>query len=245
MDTSHQYMKSESVEQRPKDGSTAAYSNNWLLGRPTASYVINQAASIRNVMAAGTAGFINGLKQTVSDQWSPKAKDVHRAISGASTGIQRDAVVGRRMTGATTVQCLLDPNRSHVYDFYRRVYAEYLFSIGQLEKHTEILQYCQDIGSQAHKGLGMAFSNWVEIFGACALCQSTELKHKCPESPYRRGCSIAQCVVCRKRCTGLVHVCLECHHGGHVECIRGWQGLPSGSEQIDCPAGCGCVCTYD
>ena len=48
------------------------------------------------------------------------------------------------------------------------------------------------------------------------------------------------CSLCLKACAGLVAVCNQCGHGGHVEHISDWF-----STEEECPSGCGCHCTFE
>lgn len=52
----------------------------------------------------------------------------------------------------------------------------------------------------------------------------------------------ASCGICHCKIRGVQHVCSRCLHTTHLSCLKGL--LDSyGSEEMECPTGCGCVCS--
>ena len=65
---------------------------------------------------------------------------------------------------------------------------------------------------------------------------SADAKSSCVMSIHFATC----CCVCQQGIRGAAVYCPSCMHGGHPAHIKRWFG---DDEQIDCPTGCGCVCS--
>jgi hypothetical protein len=197
------------------------------------SSMLNQASAFRNVLA-GTAGLMLGLSpsppsRTASLDRRPIPKEISVALPiSRGNSSQGDSPMSSSTVHETTsCKKLLDPNQREEYNRMRGVYAEYLFSLGLLEKRAEVLQYI-DVIPVPHQGL--------EIRRECREC--ADKAGICSD-----GCRVdsTRCVICREVCRGLIWVCIGCGHGGCVCCVRGWFG----EEEGGCASGCGCFCVFN
>ncbi|OAV96335.1 hypothetical protein PTTG_00659 [Puccinia triticina 1-1 BBBD Race 1] len=84
----------------------------------------------------------------------------------------------------------------------------------------------------------------VELVLLCPSCgsplpltnRSTSLSSSC--STCNRARPVSQCVICHRPVVGLARDCVNCFHGGHVECMSQWWAARG-----CCPTGCGCECS--
>eukprot|EP00980_Cylindrotheca_fusiformis_P009435 scaffold2065_cov107-Cylindrotheca_fusiformis.AAC.5 len=77
----------------------------------------------------------------------------------------------------------------------------------------------------------------VAVIFHCPRCgqdtdKNTNMCRYCQDFAFR-------CSICDNAVRGLFTVCSICNHGGHVEHMKSWF-----SDQVQCPTGCGCQCTF-
>jgi len=132
---------------------------------------------------------------------------------------------------------LIDANKQIIYDRYRIVYAEILYSWGYLEQRAEILKFVTE------QHLNVTESPPFELTIKCSHCEKDLIPNnkgffcmRCNES--KRG---SICSICRLPVRGLTNFCMICNHGGHMNHIRDWFVK---EKNIYCPAGCNCQCVF-
>ena len=76
----------------------------------------------------------------------------------------------------------------------------------------------------------------MSIHVSCPNCSSSLSGNWCSACKNFATC----CCVCQQGIRGAAVYCPSCMHGGHPAHIKRWFG---DDEQIDCPTGCGCVCS--
>jgi hypothetical protein len=76
----------------------------------------------------------------------------------------------------------------------------------------------------------------MSIHVTCANCSSSLSENWCGTCKNFAIC----CCICQEGIKGSAVYCPSCMHGGHSVHIKQWF---LDDEQIDCPTGCGCVCS--
>lgn len=130
------------------------------------------------------------LKQTRSNSWS-------------------DSLDECRIVPALDVyRTLLGDSQKHLYDTYKRAYAEMLYRWGLLVARAKILKYTTNLDHYRD----------VEFVTECATCGKVTM------SPTCRECHkpLINCSLCRLPVKGLTNACLSCGHGGHTVHMQTW-----------------------
>ncbi|EGG06630.1 uncharacterized protein MELLADRAFT_86473 [Melampsora larici-populina 98AG31] len=140
-----------------------------------------------------------------------------------------------------------DPSLQTELECYRYFLCDLLLRREKIVERTMVVkmlrasdpntQYDTSSRSRAQGLSGIDESCTIELFLRCGRCGG------CLES-LERICVVCDrigklpiCSICHKKVPRLAQDCLQCFHGGHVECMRTWWK----DEQM-CPTGCGCFC---
>ncbi|KAH9460640.1 hypothetical protein MJO28_003656 [Puccinia striiformis f. sp. tritici] len=95
-------------------------------------------------------------------------------------------------------------------------------------------------------GLERASEGGVELVLLCPSCgsplpsiqsSSSSNPSSVPCPSCHRARPVTLCVICHRPVVGLARDCVNCFHGGHLECMSQWW-----TDQSCCPTGCGCEC---
>lgn len=138
-----------------------------------------------------------------------------------------------------TLQTELECFRYYLCDLLlrREKIVERTMVVKMLRASDPNTQFDSSSRSQAQGLSGIDESCTIELFLRCGRCGG------CLES-LERICVVCDrigklpiCSICHKKVPRLAQDCLQCFHGGHVECMRTWWK----DEQM-CPTGCGCFC---
>ncbi|KAH9812216.1 hypothetical protein DFH28DRAFT_979145 [Melampsora americana] len=140
-----------------------------------------------------------------------------------------------------------DPNLQTELECYRYFLCDLLLRREKIVERTMVVKmlrasdpnttFDSTSRSQAQALSGIDESCTIELFLRCGKCGG------CLES-LERICVVCDrigklpiCSICHKKVSRLAQDCLQCFHGGHVDCMRTWWK----DEQM-CPTGCGCFC---
>lgn len=104
---------------------------------------------------------------------------------------------------------LLNESQRHVYDIYKRIYAEMLFRWNLLVPRAKVLKYLS-ANTDVYRD--------VEYVTECTTCARVTRAPLCKEC--RKA--LLNCTLCRLPVKGLANACLNCSHGGHTEHMRQW-----------------------
>ena len=133
-------------------------------------------------------------------------------------------------------ETLLDPINSHVYDQYKRLYAELLYRCNMPEKAVEIMHLMTNKSSIE---IGSFIMNKSPNSLDCLNCHREGLLNSsfnsiCSQCKSRKH---PKCVYCRLPVKGHVSACLACGHGGHLSHMIKWF-----ESNKYCASSCGCNC---
>ncbi|CAH2067163.1 unnamed protein product, partial [Iphiclides podalirius] len=126
--------------------------------------------------------------------------------------------------------CVLDEATVHLYNCFKRVYADILHRWQLLYKRTEVMKLVGGRGERAQSPAGpeavweCAWCARVCRGGACAACRRPALR----------------CAVCALGVRGLAVACALCGHAGHARHLLEWF-----AHHDNCPTGCGCKCVIE
>lgn len=147
---------------------------------------------------------------------------------------------------------LLGESQRHLYDCYKRLYAEMLFRWNLLVPRSKILKYLS-VNTEIYRD--------VEYVTECTICSRVTKAPLCKE--FRKP--LLKCVICRLPVKGLANACLNCGHGGHTLHMQNWFSVNAHSTLTNfnfnhsklltlfvvtnlfqkneyCATGCGCPC---
>ncbi|XP_013134014.1 PREDICTED: WD repeat-containing protein 59 [Papilio polytes] len=124
---------------------------------------------------------------------------------------------------------LLDQRSAHLYNCFKRAYADVLHRWQLLYKRTEVMKLVSGAGEAApapgpEAVWECAWCGRVCRGGACAACRRPALR----------------CAVCALAVRGLAVACALCGHAGHAHHLQTWF-----SQHDNCPTGCGCKCVIE
>lgn len=100
-------------------------------------------------------------------------------------------------------------SQRHLYDCYKRAYAEMLFRWNLLVPRAKVLKYLS-ANPEIHRD--------VEYVTECTSCSRVTKAPLCKEC--RKP--LLKCVLCRLPVRGLANACLNCGHGGHTSHMKVW-----------------------
>lgn len=131
------------------------------------------------------------LKQIRSNSWSDSLDDC------------------RIMPALDLNRTLLGDSQKHLYDTYKRAYAEMLYRWGMLVPRSKILKYVS-INLDQYRD--------VEFVTECQHCG------RATAAPTCKDCHkpLLNCSLCRLPVRGLANACLSCGHGGHSNHMQKW-----------------------
>lgn len=114
----------------------------------------------------------------------------------------------------TLFRTLLGDSQRHLYDCYKRAYAEMLYRWNLLLPRAKILKYIS-VPADAYRD--------VEFVAECSTCLKVTRAPVCKEchSP------LLKCSLCRLPVKGLANACLSCGHGGHTDHMKKWFSVSS------------------
>ncbi|XP_059060406.1 GATOR complex protein WDR59 isoform X2 [Achroia grisella] len=112
--------------------------------------------------------------------------------------------------------CVLDESTVHLYNCFKRTYADILHRWQLLYKKTEVMKLV--------RGNGRAEEHAGPVLGTLGA----------------GGRATLRCAVCMLAVRGLACVCAYCGHAGHARHMIHWF-----SQRDTCPTGCGCKCLID
>lgn len=104
---------------------------------------------------------------------------------------------------------LLGDSQRHLFDCYKRLYAEMLFRWNLLVARAKILKYLS-VNTEIYRD--------VEYVTECSSCARVTKAPLCKEC--RKP--LLKCVLCRLPVKGLANACLNCGHGGHTLHMKVW-----------------------
>lgn len=104
---------------------------------------------------------------------------------------------------------LLGDSQRHLYDCYKRIYAEMLFRWNLLVPRAKVLKYLS-VNTEIYRD--------VEYVTECTSCSRVTKAPLCKEC--RKP--LLMCVLCRLPVKGLANACLNCGHGGHTLHMKTW-----------------------
>lgn len=150
---------------------------------------------------------------------------------------------GHRSTRRAGQTYLLPQGQDEKYDAYIRKYAELLYSWGLLSIRAELNKHLIRIPSTREGDLSTeekseaGRSPGFAVVFLCPRCgqdadTNANMCRNCQDYAFR-------CSICDNAVRGLFTVCDVCNHGGHVQHMTLWF-----SNNIACPTGCGCNCTF-
>lgn len=105
---------------------------------------------------------------------------------------------------------LLGDSQRHLYDCYKRIYAEMLFRWNLLVPRAKVLKYLS-VNTEVYRD--------VEYVTECTSCS------RITKAPLCKECRkpLLKCIICRLPVKGLANACLNCGHGGHtLTCMKLW-----------------------
>jgi WD repeat-containing protein 59 len=104
---------------------------------------------------------------------------------------------------------LLGDTQKHLYDTYKKCYADILYRWGLLVPRAKVLKYLS-APIDVFRG--------VEFVTECLICM------KITRAPSCVSCRkpLLSCMLCRLPVRGSSNACLNCGHGGHTEHMRMW-----------------------
>lgn len=107
------------------------------------------------------------------------------------------------------LRTLLGDSQRHLYDCYKRAYAEMLYRWNLLIPRAKILKYIS-VNTDIYRD--------VEFVAECTTCS------KVSKTPVCKECHrpLLKCSLCRLPVKGLANACLNCGHGGHTDHMRKW-----------------------
>lgn len=110
---------------------------------------------------------------------------------------------------------LLGDSQRHLYDCYKRAYAEMLYRWNLLIIRSKVLKYIS-VPAEAYRD--------VEFVAECTTCM------KVTRAPVCKECHnpLLKCSLCRLPVKGLANACLSCGHGGHSDHMKKWFSVSSG-----------------
>ncbi|XP_041980918.1 GATOR complex protein WDR59 [Aricia agestis] len=123
---------------------------------------------------------------------------------------------------ADSTETVVDESTAHLYQCFKRVYADILHRWQLLYKRTEVMKLVRSAHdaeltcARCGRGAGGA--------GECAHCRRAPLR----------------CAVCARTVRGLAVACALCAHAGHTQHLLKWF-----SAHDTCPTGCGCKCVIE
>lgn len=104
---------------------------------------------------------------------------------------------------------LLGDSQRHLYDCYKRLYAEMLFRWNLLVPRAKVLKYLS-VNTEIYRD--------VEYVTECTSCARVTKAPLCKEC--RKP--LLKCSLCRLPVKGLANACLNCGHGGHTLHMKVW-----------------------
>lgn len=109
---------------------------------------------------------------------------------------------------------LLGDSQRHLYDSYKRAYAEMLYRWNLLSPRAKVLKYIS-VPAEAYRD--------VEFVAECSSCM------KVTRAPVCKEChsALLKCSLCRLPVKGLANACLSCGHGGHSDHMKKWFSVSS------------------
>ncbi|XP_068621024.1 GATOR2 complex protein WDR59 [Battus philenor] len=121
--------------------------------------------------------------------------------------------------------CVLDEPTVHLYNCFKRIYADILHRWQLLYKRTEVMKLVR-VRSERAACSGACETVWECLCrgGACAGCRRPALR----------------CAVCALPVRGLAVACALCGHAGHAHHLLKWF-----THHDNCPTGCGCKCVIE
>lgn len=157
-------------------------------------------------------------KQLRSNSWSDSlddcrivpAIDINRFLNQNTIELK-----GKVNDSFCTLRTLLGDSQRHLYDCYKRVYAEMLYRWNLLLPRAKILKYIS-VPAEAYRD--------VEFVAECSTCM------KVTRAPVCKECHnpMLKCSLCRLPVKGLANACLSCGHGGHTDHMKKWFSVSSG-----------------
>lgn len=104
---------------------------------------------------------------------------------------------------------ILGDSQKHMYDNFKRSYAEMLYRWGLLVNRSKILKYLSS---------NPDVSRGVEFVTECLSCT------KVTPAPLCKDCHkpLLYCSLCRLPVRGSANACLSCGHGGHTNHMKRW-----------------------
>lgn len=144
--------------------------------------------------------------------WLPdSASHRHKQVSQS----KYNWIVMRVNDSFDAFRTLLGDSQRHLYDSYKRVYAEMLYRWNLLLPRAKILKYIS-VPAEAYRD--------VEFVAECSTCM------KVTRAPVCKECHnpMLKCSLCRLPVKGLANACLSCGHGGHTDHMKKWFSVSSG-----------------
>ncbi|KAG0148717.1 hypothetical protein CROQUDRAFT_75131 [Cronartium quercuum f. sp. fusiforme G11] len=142
---------------------------------------------------------------------------------------------------------LEDPALQIELESYRYFLADVLLRRGAQVDRTMVVKMLRGsdpygppdhpLRAQAQALSGVDESSVMELSLRCLRCGGglEGLERRC--GLCERVGKVPMCSVCHRRVPTLAQDCLQCFHGGHVDCMRAWW-----KDEQTCATGCGCFC---
>ncbi|KAK6632142.1 hypothetical protein RUM44_007172 [Polyplax serrata] len=120
---------------------------------------------------------------------------------------------------------LLDDKNCHLYDEFKKKYADILHRWNLLEVRTQVAKFFNAPRDS---------SRVMEFLIECQQCRKPIFR-----PPYCSNCRkiVLRCSLCRILVRGSSNFCFVCGHGGHTRHMVAWF-----ETETQCPTGCGCQC---
>lgn len=119
------------------------------------------------------------------------------------------SIVVSNLSFGFPIRSLLGDSQRHLFDCYKRLYAEMLFRWNLLVPRAKVLKYLS-VNTEIHRD--------VEYVTECTSCARVTKAPLCKEC--RKP--LLKCVLCRLPVKGLANACLNCGHGGHSIHMKIW-----------------------